>query len=334
MKKQYGVLLIGCGHIGREHLEDIYWRENIRIVGAADTDRSRAEEFCRRFGGRPGEDYRKFLSLPELDIVIIAANADSHLSVLQDCLQAGKHVLCEKPIGISMTEAEKFAELARSSGSRVQVAHILRHNRTYQEAAKLLHGGAVGELRLMRMVQNHHALDWARYRRLLQDCPPIVDCGVHYLDVMRWFSGSEFAQVDGWGGRLGDDLPPGAYNYGVIQVRMENGVLGTYEAGWSQNLSSENRKDFIGTKGRLSITLQQDRKEHREEGDLIEIYRSDTGEYRTLNVHAKYKDMWAQFCALVHSIETDEPTVPTLEDVLVAFRCAVRADAALRGKEI
>lgn len=65
----------------------------------------------------------------------------------------------------------------------------------------------------MRMVQNHHALDWPRYKRLMEDCSPIVDCGVHYLDVMQWFTGVRICEVSGFGGRVDDDLDRS--NYGM-----------------------------------------------------------------------------------------------------------------------
>ena len=73
MNKRYGVVLIGCGHIGQEHIEDIYFRDNIRVVATVDTREEQARLFARRYGAdHYGTDYRPFLRLPETDIVIIA----------------------------------------------------------------------------------------------------------------------------------------------------------------------------------------------------------------------------------------------------------------------
>ena len=102
MNKRYGVVLIGCGHIGQEHIEDIYFRDNIRVVATVDTREEQARLFARRYGAdHYGTDYRPFLRLPETDIVIIATYVNTHLSILRDCLEAGKHVLCEKPLAPS-----------------------------------------------------------------------------------------------------------------------------------------------------------------------------------------------------------------------------------------
>ena len=171
MAKQYGVLLIGCGHIGQQHIEDIYYRDNIRIAGVVDQDPARAAEFARRYGAaRFGTDYREFLDDPAVDIVIVASYVDSHLPITRDCLAHGKHVLCEKPIAGSVEDGVEFFDLVRRSSCKVLIAHILRHNRAYNKIAELIAGGAIGQLKTIRMVQNHHAMNWPRYKRLMEDC--------------------------------------------------------------------------------------------------------------------------------------------------------------------
>ena len=97
--KQYGVVLIGCGHIGSEHIADIYYRDNIRIVAVVDADASRAEQFKRKYNAQYADtDYLKYLKMQETDIVIIASPASTHLAIFKDCVKHKKHVLCEKPL--------------------------------------------------------------------------------------------------------------------------------------------------------------------------------------------------------------------------------------------
>ena len=329
MAKQYGVLLIGCGHIGQQHIEDIYYRDNIRIAGVVDQDPARAAEFARRYGAaRFGTDYREFLDDPAVDIVIVASYVDSHLPITRDCLAHGKHVLCEKPIAGSVEDGGEFFDLVRRSSCKVLIAHILRHNRAYNKIAELIAGGAIGQLKTIRMVQNHHAMNWPRYKRLMEDCSPIVDCGVHYLDVMQWFSGSSIVSVGGFSARIDADAPRD--NYGVINVRLANGCMGYYEAGWSPNMASQNLKEFVGDKGRVSLTLQSARQENQEEGDLISLYSSETGQYTSINLPSKYKDMYAQLSALIRMIEEDASPLPALEDAFSAFYAAMYAEKAIR----
>lgn len=326
--KTYGIMLIGCGHIGREHIQDIYFRDEFRIEAVVDQNMDRVTEFMHRYHAKDGgTDYRPFLQSSAIDIVIIATYADSHLTILEQCLRAGKHVLCEKPIARTLEDAQKFCRLVEEASTKVLVAHILRHNRSYQAIAELIHSGAIGQLRLIRMVQNHHAMNWSRYKRLMEDCPPIVDCGVHYLDIMQWFSGSRITQVSGISTKLDPDSP--CDNFGMIHVRMENGCIGYYEAGWGKNISAQNVKEFVGDLGRITLTLQSNRALDNEEGDLITIYHGDTGEYVTKNIQAKYKNMYAQLRHLVDMIEQNIPANPTMEQVFQAFRAALIANKAI-----
>lgn len=326
--KKYGVMLIGCGHIGAEHLDDIYHRPEFSVEAVVDRDPTRAQQFAQRYGARSwGEDYMSFLFDKSIQIVIIATYADSHLSILEDCLAAGKHVLCEKPVAYSLEDGKRFCELVKTARTKVLVAHILRHNASYRRIAELIHSGAIGDLRLMRMVQNHHAMNWERYKNLLENCPPIVDCGVHYLDVMQWFSGSPIVQVSGISAKLDEDAPRD--NYGMIHAVMENGCIGYYESGWGQNIAAQNVKEFVGTEGRITLTLQYNRACDQEEGDLITLYRSDSKEYRTINLPSKYKDMYAQMMTLVDMIEKNEPADPTIDEVFSAFVAVKTAERAI-----
>ncbi len=331
MDKCYGVVLIGCGHIGEQHIEDIYYRDNVDIVGVVDVNEELARTFARKYNAKAyGTDYLPFLRMKETDIVIIATYADSHLGILQDCLRYKKHVLCEKPIASSLAAGKRFYSLVKGTQQKVLVAHILRHNKSYQKVAELIQSGAIGRLRLIRMVQNHHAINWQRYKRLMADCPPIVDCGVHYIDVMQWFSGSRVVEVSGISCRLDSDVD--VDNYGVINVRFANGCIGYYEAGWSRNLGSCNVKEFIGDRGRISLTLRENRPANREEGDLITLYSSDTGEYKTINIQSKYNDMYAQLSALIDMIESNAPANPDIDDVYSAFYTAMVAKEAIENK--
>ncbi len=333
-KKVYGVMLIGCGHIGGQHLEDIYYRDNIRVVACVDFHLEAAKAFARRYGSGTAAydtDYHRFLTRDDLDIVIIATYAETHLPIMRDCIAAGKHVLCEKPIAPSIREAEEFLRIAKASSVKVLIAHILRHNKTYQKAAEMIHAGKIGEIRLIRMVQNHHILNKDRYMRLLEDCSPIVDCGVHYVDVIRWFTGLEVTQISGMGGVVSRVVPKDTYDYGMILMKLSNGAAAYYEAGWTDTTASENLKEFVGTDGRIKIILSAYRPSNVEEGDLIEYYDKRTETYHTINVPCRYKDMYAQLCTLIDMIENDREGAPTLDDAMEAFRIVMKCDDIIRA---
>ena len=196
----------------------------------------------------------------------------------------------------------------------------------------MIKNGDIGTLKTVRMVQNHHSLETNRFSNLLKDCSPVLDCGVHYIDVMQWFTGSRVCEVSGVGTKIDESAPN--YDYTVMTFRMENGCVGYYEAGWNKSIESRNIKEFIGTKGRISLVLQELRAEDREEGDLITLYDSEKGEYRIINNDSTYKDMYGQVCTLIDMIENDTEGNPTIESVFSAFRTACLAQKAIETNTI
>lgn len=329
MSKTYKVMLIGCGHIGLEHLQDIYYRDNVIVEAVVDSNEEAAKSAARRYGSRNwGTDYKRFLGPDGAEIVIIATYVNSHLSILKDCLEAGKHVLCEKPITSNLEEGREFLRLVKSYPQKVLIAHILRHNNSYQKIKELMDCGVIGDIRLMRMTQNHHAMNWKRYCRLMEDCSPTVDCGVHYYDVAQWLTGANITSVTGFGTKTQFDAPRD--NYTMVNFTMDNGCKGFYEAGWGQTIRAANLKEFIGTRGRITLEMAPYRSGDSEEGDLITIYHSDTGVYESVNVKTEYKNMYAQLQTLIDMIENDTEGNPTIDEAWRAFAVALAADEAIR----
>ena len=331
--KKYGVMVIGCGHIGCQHLENIYYRENIQIVATVDHDQSNAELAARKYGALEfSTDYQKFLKDDRVDIVIIATYTSSHLPILKDCVANGKHVLCEKPIATNLKDGQEFVNVVKNAKTKVLVAHILRHNKSYIKIGEMIKDGVIGKLKAVRMVQNHHSLESNRFSNLLKDCSPVLDCGVHYIDVMQWFTGSKIVEVSGIGTKIEENAPN--YDYTMMTFRMENGCVGYYEAGWNMSIESQNMKEFIGTKGRISLVLKEMRANDREEGDLISLYDSEKGEYKIINYDSQYKDMYGQLCTLIDMIENDTEGNPTIDSVFSAFKIACLAQQAIEEKRI
>lgn len=324
MEKIYGVVLVGCGYIGEEHLADIYFRDNVHMVSVVDLNLERAKLMARKYGAQEyGVDYRVYLERVDVDIVIIATYVDTHLSIMKDCVKAGKHVLCEKPVAAKREDGEEFFRVAEAAEVQVLVGHILRYNYSYRTIREMIQDGMIGALRFIRFVQNHHAVNWERYRRLLEDCPPVLDCGVHYLDAMQWISGQRIENVKGTSFLIDSDAPRD--NYSIVSVRLSGGCCGCYESGWSRNLHHYNCKEFMGDKGYIKLTLQADRFADKEEGDLIEIYHSDTGVHETISQKCVYKNMNGQFQELINRIEGHSETKFTMHEAEEAFMAAMDA---------
>lgn len=333
-EKTYRIALIGCGSMGASHLDDICTMENVRISTVCDLLEERAHAFAEKYhADRYDTDWKKSVSADDVDIVIICTYPSTHLEILEECIRQGKHVLCEKPIAHNTYEAEKMVRFVHENPQcKVLVGYILRHNKTYQRVAEMIRGGAIGFPIVMRMAQNHHTIDWQKYLNLICETSPILDCGVHYIDVMRWFTGAEVEEVSGIGLKTESDVPDGKYNYGLMTAKMSDGSIAYYEAGWGNTMSADNLKEFVGPKGRIRITYQMARHENQEEGDLIEYYTYPEKHYEIINVNCKRKPTGDQLAVLIDMIENNSPANPAIDEVWESFKWAVKADEVIKSK--
>lgn len=332
VNKIYNIALIGCGCMGGAHLDDIYYKDNVNISYVCDLDIQRAMHFARRYNAQKVcTDYMEILDDDAVDIVIIATYPSSHLTILKKCIVHKKHVICEKPIAPDIESGEAIIELIKNNPkTKVLVGYILRHNKTYQKVAEMIQGGAIGFPIVMRMSQNHHTMDWDKYRHLLNDASPILDCGVHYIDVMHWFTGARIISLSGIGLRTEENVPDNTYNYGLFTAKLSDGSIGYYEAGWGNTISANNLKEFVGPKGRITITYQMSRFSNQEEGDLIEYYKYPEKTYEIINVNCNRKPTGDQLEELINMIETDSRGNPTIDEVWESFKMAIKADEFIR----
>ena len=333
--KRYGLVVVGCGGMARQHLKGIFadraLSERVQLVATVDWSPKQAALFARRYGAPlSGTDVRPYLERSDVDIVLIATYPSTHSELALACLHAGKHVLIEKPLAPTMAQARALAQAVGACDRKLLVGYVLRHNASYRRLKQLVEGGCLGRPIIMRLHGAEHTTSrdlWRRDTVLANETSPIIDCGCHYVDVMRWFTGAEAVRVSGIGARLHPEIK--TYDYGMILVQFADGSVGSYEVAWQCNTRDFSTKEFIGPAGRLRLIYQSERGEHAEEGDLIELYASDRG-YEIINVPGSVKRTAVQFRALLEMIETDADPSPALDDALKSLEIVLAGDEAIR----
>ena len=251
------ILCVGAGHMGRSHALAYHKLPGFQIVGLVTRSAASRTKLNQELGGGYPEfsDFHEALKATKPDAVSISSYPDTHAEYTIAALEAGCHAFVEKPLAASVAEAEQIAAKAKSTGRKVVIGYILRHHPAWTqfiaEAQKL------GKPLVMRMNLNQQSSgdNWKTHRALMQTCSPIVDCGVHYVDIMCLMTGSRPIRVSGIGARLSDELPEGMVNYGQLQVTFADGSVGWYEAGWGPMMSEEAFfvKDVVGPKGSVTI---------------------------------------------------------------------------------
>lgn len=254
------VLVVGCGNMGASHAWAYHLLDGFEICGLVSTGKSKAI-LNEKLGGGYSlySDFEGALEATNPDAVCISTYPDTHESFALKALEKGCHVFIEKPLADTVEGAERVAEAARKAGKKLVVGYILRHHPSWEKFIELAQ--ALGKPLVMRMNLNQqsHGAMWTIHRNLMKSLSPIVDCGVHYIDVMCQMVRSKPVQVSAIGARLTEDIPAGNYNYGQLQIRFEDGSVGWYEAGWGPMISETAFfvKDVIGPKGSVSIVAKE-----------------------------------------------------------------------------
>lgn len=194
------------------------------------------------------------------DLVCIATYSDSHADYAIAAMEAGAHVFVEKPLATTVADARRVTAKATKLNRKLVVGYILRQHpswmRLIAEARKM---GPPFVFRL-NLNQQSSGATWDTHKALMQTTSPIVDCGVHYVDVMCQITDAQPVRVHGMGLRLTDEIAPDMYNYGQFQVVFDDGSVGWYEAGWGPMMSETAYfvKDVISPKGAVSIVSADD----------------------------------------------------------------------------
>jgi predicted dehydrogenase len=253
------VLVVGCGNMGASHATAYHTLDGFEICGLVSTGQSKVV-LNEKLGGGYSlfDDYATALAATKPDAVCISTYPDTHEQFAIMALEAGCHVFIEKPLADTVAGSERVVAAAKKADKKVVVGYILRVHpswaRFVEEAQQL------GKPLVMRMNLNQqsHGYMWTVHRNLMKSLSPIVDCGVHYIDVMCQMTRSKPVWVSAIGARLTDDIPADNYNYGQLQLRFEDGSVGWYEAAWGPMVSETAFfvKDVIGPKGCVSIVAK------------------------------------------------------------------------------
>lgn len=254
--KKWRVLVVGCGNMGISHAKAYHRMEEFEIVGLVSRGSKSRESLSQLLGGYPTYgDFQEALKNSKPDVVSINTYPDTHADYAEACLRAGAHVFIEKPLALTVERAQELVDLAHDKGLKMVVGYILRVHPAWTRFVEV--SKTLGKPLVMRMNLNQQSVgkEWETHKSLMHSMSPIVDCGVHYVDIMCLMTDSVPVSVSAIGANLTDEIADDMYNYGQLQVRFKDGSVGWYEAGWGPMISETAFfvKDVIGPRGCVSI---------------------------------------------------------------------------------
>ncbi len=274
---KFRVLVVGVGGMGASHTRAYAHLPGFEIVGlvvARNVDR--AKQLASRLGLSVPifTDYYEAMRNTKLEVVSINTYTDTHAEYAIYAMQQGCHVFLEKPIAQNVSDAERVAQVARDTGRKLVVGYILRHHPSWQRFIE--YARQMGKPLVMRMNLNQQSYghEWEVHKEFIRRMPPLVDCGVHYVDVMCQMTRAKAKRVHGIAARLTDEVPVGTHNYGAMHIVFDDGSVGWYEVGWGPMISRTTFfvKDVFGPNGSVSIGK-----------DVSQVDPSDVSQHTAVN---------------------------------------------------
>lgn len=255
------VAIIGCGSIGRHrHIPEYAINQQVEFVAFCDIVEERAQEFAERYGAKAFTDYQQLLKEVDVDIVSVCTPNALHAPISIAALQAGAHVLCEKPMATSSEEAAAMIDAAEKSGKKLMIGHNQRFVPSHQKAREIIAKGELGKIYSFKTAFGHPGPEaWSAdgkdswfFKKEEAFIGAMGDLGVHKADLLRYLLGEEFVEVASM-------IETGSKDFGDVDdnavciLKSESGIIGTLAASWAYTAGEDNSTIIYGEKAILRL---------------------------------------------------------------------------------
>jgi predicted dehydrogenase len=338
--------VIACGAIGqRRHIPEAAANPEIALLAVCDTNEPRAKEVAKKYGAKAYADFRKLLKHPGLEAVVVCGPNYLHASQSIAALDAGKHVLVEKPMATTREDAKAMIAAAERNGKFLMVGQNQRLMSPHVKAKKLLDAGAIGKVMSFRTAFQHGGPEsWSLdgigswfFRKDEAVMGVTGDLGVHKIDLMRYLLGQEFVQVSAKLATLDKRTPDGSRpidtdDNAYLTVTTDKGVLGSILISWTMYGSGleENYTYIYGDKGVMAIGADKDYGVvvyHRD--GTRDLHKVGSVSTNTLQVSSGVIDLFAR-CVLTNT----PPTISGSEGYKALNVILTAMDADKSGKTL
>lgn len=249
-----GMISFAHGH-AFSYLNALAAMPEVKVTGIADEERSRVEAAAEKHGAAYYADYRELLAT-DVDAVVICSENVRHAPMTIDAARAGKHVLCEKPLGVSVEEMQAMIAACEENGVQLMTAFPCRYLTAVVQAKQAVDQGEIGDIIAIKGT-NRGSLPGGWFRNpALSGGGALLDHTVHVMDLMNWLIPSRVTEVYAYAATLFHE-GLGVDDAGMIHVRFENGAFGAIDTSWSRPKSfptwGDVTMEIVGTKGSISV---------------------------------------------------------------------------------
>ncbi len=259
--------ILGCGKIAQvRHIPEYAANPDCELVGFFNPTKSRAEDMAAKYGGRAYDSAEELLGDPSIDAVSVCAANNAHAELTIKALRAGKHVLCEKPMAISLADCEEMVKVAHEEGKLLMIGQNQRLTKAHELAKKMLADGEIGRVITFRTAFGHGGPEtWSItpgkntwfFDKTKAAMGAMADLGIHKTDLIQFLLGENVvrttAKLSTLDKRGADGNLIGVDDNAICIYEMADGVIGTMTASWTYYAAEDNSTVIYGTEGEMRI---------------------------------------------------------------------------------
>ncbi len=255
IKKKLSIALIGAGRAGMIHAYNFKGGvSNAQIIAVCDPIESVAKSAAEELEiEQYYTDYKELLENKNIDAVIVATPTKYHCEIVIAAAEAKKHILCEKPMAVTVEECNLMDMAAKKNGVNLQIAFMRRFDVSFMEAKKMVDAGEIGDVVMVRSNTRGPSIPKQWMYDIKKSNGPLAEVCSHDIDSLRWFTGSDFETVFAIGGnfRCPDAKKefPDFYDNVVLNASFVNGCQGIIDGAQGVLYGYDARCEILGTKG-------------------------------------------------------------------------------------
>jgi len=257
--KKVKVGIVGLGRLGSAHARNIAFKiPNAELTAACSVVERERDFACKELGVQyVYDDYETMVNEADIDAVVIATPPSLHREGILIACKAGKHIFCEKPIGVTDEDLDLIdAVVAQNKGKVLQVGFVRRFDRSYADAKARVDRGEIGKVIKVRSISRDPSAQAEDFIKLGPTLGGMFyDMSVHDLDLVRWFAGSEIESMYALGGiyEFEEFASFNDIDNCAMLMRFKNGVMGEVEGSKNASCGYDVWMEIVGTKGTLLV---------------------------------------------------------------------------------
>ena len=243
----FGIGIIGCGKIAQvRHIPEYAEHKDAKLLGFYDINKERAAALAQQYGGTAYATVEELLANPDIHAVSVCAANFAHAELPIAALNAGKHVLCEKPMAVTLEECEAMVEAAKKNGKFLMIGHNQRLAKAHAVARKLIVDGLIGDIVTFRTTFGHGGPEtWSVdpglntwfFDKTRAAMGAMADLGIHKTDLIHFLTGQQVvrttARVTTLDKKDADGNLISVDDNAVCIYELSGGAFGTMTASWT-----------------------------------------------------------------------------------------------------